>query len=280
MTLVYLYLFKRTFEKWLEDDGITYSAALSFHTIIGLPSLMLFTLFMGSIFLKEHIDETFIVTDVSLIADDMIVKTLNALFMQLEVTGTMNLTVLASFLIYLLSAGNIFFQLQKMINRMWGFKASKSSWNDWLNQLIRKRLSSLAAVIAFGAIVILSTLSELVLFVISDNIESTFYISMDIFRYAGSGISFIALILLFMYIFRVLPQASFGFKYIFTGSLLTVILLTIGKYMMGLYLSYANISTIYGTLGSLIAVLIWIYMSSIIVTFMAEFTGIYSRSGT
>jgi membrane protein len=79
-----------------------------------------------------------------------------------------------------------------------------------------------------------------------------------------------------MYLFRVLPDARVNLKYVFTGSLLTVLLLTLGKYVIGIYLSYSNITTVYGTIGSILVVLLWIYMSSIIVTFMIVFTGVYA----
>ncbi|WP_094228995.1 YihY/virulence factor BrkB family protein [Methanolobus psychrotolerans] len=275
MTSGYAYLFRRTLDKWLEDDGITSSAALSFYTLIGLPSLFLFTLFLGSIFLKEQIIRAAIITDVSMIADDFSIKALNVLFTQLSVGSSLNLGVIISFFVYLWSAGNIFFQLQKMINKMWGSKDSK---RGWFHQLVRKRMSALVAALAFGMLVSVSTLFEVVFFVISDNLETAFSISTGVIKYASFGINLLTLIALFMYLFRVLPQANLGLKYVFTGSLLTVVFLTLGKYFIGFYLSYSNIATVYGTIGSIIVIFLWVYLSSIVVTFMAEFTGVYSDS--
>nr|WP_321498814.1 YihY/virulence factor BrkB family protein [uncultured Methanolobus sp.] len=266
-------ILRTTLDKWTKEDGITNSAALSFHALIGLPSLLLFTLFLGSIFLKQQLLEAAIITDVSLFADDILVGILNSFFTQLSVSNPSNLGIIFSLAIYLWSAGNIFFQLQKLINKMWGLSPSN---RHWLHQFFHSRASALIAALAFGMIVSVSTLFELIFFVISDAIQATFQISVDTVQYASFGINVLTLIVLFMYLFRVLPDANLGIRYVFTGSLLTVLLLTLGKYVMGIYLSYSAITTIYGTIGSILVILLWIYMSAIIVTFMIVFTGVYA----
>ncbi len=276
MVSKYVGLFSRTLDKWKEDDGITNSAALSFHTIIGLPALLLFTLSLGSIFLKEQIIEAAIITDVSLFADDVSIKALNTLFTQLSVSNSFSVSAVVSFLIYLWSAGNIFLQFQKMINKMWGARASN---RNWIHGFLRKRFSALVAALAFGMLVAISTVFELIFFVISDNLEATLSISTGAVKYTSFLINFSTLIVLFMYLFRALPETIIDLKYVFTGSLLTVTLLTMGKYMMGIYLSHSNVATVYGTIGSIIVIFLWVYMSSIIVTFMVEFIGVHSGSG-
>jgi len=270
----YVGLFRKTLDKWVEDDGITNSAALSFHAIIGLPALLLFALFIGSIFLKQQIIEAAIITDVSLLTDDLSIQALNMLFTQLSISSSPGLGIILSFLVYLWSAGNIFLQLQKMINKMWGLRISNRSW---LHQFVRKRVSALVAALAFGMLVAISTVFELVFFVVSDNLESVLSISTGVVKYASFWINFATLIVLFIYLFRVLPEANIDLKYVFTGSLLTVSLLTVGKYLIGIYLAYSNITTVYGTIGSILVIFLWIYMSSIFVTFMAEFIGVYSE---
>ena len=266
-------IMKTTLDKWTIEDGITNSASLSFHALIGLPSLLLFTLFMGSIFLKQQLLKAAILTDASVFADDVAIETLNSLFTQLSVSTPSNFGIVFSFLIYLWSAGNIFFQIKKLINKMWNLAPSNK---HWLHNFFHTRLSALIAALAFGMLVSVSTLFEMIFFVISDALQTAFSISLGTVQYASFGINFITLIVLFMYLFRVLPDARVNLKYVFTGSFLTVLLLTLGKYVIGIYLSYSNITTVYGTIGSILVVLLWIYMSSIIVTFMIVFTGVYA----
>ncbi|MDK2826760.1 membrane protein [Methanolobus vulcani] len=266
-------ILKTTLDRWAKEDGITNSASLSFHALIGIPSLLLFTLFIGSIFLKQQLLQAAILTDVSVFAGDVAIEALNTLFTQLSVSSPSNFGIVFSFLIYLWSAGNIFFQIKKLINKMWGLTPSNQ---HWLHQFFHTRLSALIAAIAFGTIVSVSTLFEMLFFVISDAVQEAFSISVYSVQYASFGINFITLIILFMYLFRVLPDATMNIKYVFMSSFLTVLLLTLGKYVIGFYLSYSSITTVYGTIGSILAILLWIYMSSIIVTFMIVFTRVYA----
>ena len=41
-----------TIKEWLEDDSMTYSAALAFYFVLSLPALLLFSVSIGSIFLE------------------------------------------------------------------------------------------------------------------------------------------------------------------------------------------------------------------------------------
>jgi membrane protein len=156
---------------------------------------------------------------------------------------------------------------------MWGVSLSN---RHWLHNFFHTRLSALVAAFSFGMLVAVSTLFEMTFFVISDTVQTLFSISVDSIQYASFGINFITLILLFMYLFRVLPDVNLDLKYVFTGSALTVLLLTLGKYVIGIYLSYSNMATVYGTIGSILVILLWIYLSAIIVTFMIVFTGVYA----
>jgi membrane protein len=86
---------------------------------------------------------------------------------------------------------------------------------------------------------------------------------------------------LFATIFKVLPDARIAWRDVWVGGLLTAILFTIGKLLLGLYLGRSAIASSYGAAGSLIVLLAWVYYSSQIVFFGAEFTRVYAeREGT
>ena len=84
--------------------------------------------------------------------------------------------------------------------------------------------------------------------------------------YAGSIASFLILVLFFMLVYKVLPDKSLDFKSIFVGSLVTVILITIGKYAVGLFFAYSNPVSVYGAIGSIIGLFLLIFYSSIMIT--------------
>uniref|UniRef100_UPI002F425E0F YhjD/YihY/BrkB family envelope integrity protein n=1 Tax=Methanococcoides sp. TaxID=1966350 RepID=UPI002F425E0F len=115
----------RTIRRWNADDGTSFSAALSFYLILSLPSLLLFSLSLGGMFLKVERLQATIIDYVSPFADDEIINSLNLLFHQLPETSSLTFGLITSFLLFLWSAGNIFLQFQKTIDHMWGVLDSK-----------------------------------------------------------------------------------------------------------------------------------------------------------
>jgi len=84
--------------------------------------------------------------------------------------------------------------------------------------------------------------------------------------------------LLFAAMFRFLPDAKVAWRNVGAGAILTAALFTIGKYLIGLYLGRSGTATSYGAAGSFVLVVLWIYYSSLIFLFGAEFTVAWSEA--
>jgi membrane protein len=55
------------------------------------------------------------------------------------------------------------------------------------------------------------------------------------------------------------------------------VLFTVGKFLIGLYLGNSSLGSTYGAAGSLAVFLVWVYYSSLILFFGAEFTQVYTN---
>jgi len=262
----------RTVHKWSNDDGITDSAALSFIVLMSLPALLLFLLSVSSLFLREEAIQQSIMEYVSGVATETTVEALQILFQQMPETSTITLGLLVSFGLFLWTSGNLFLQLQKTINRMWDVSYKNSTWYE---ELIKKRISAFIAVFIFVLLIVLTTVFEVVFFSVSQQLDQFLPIPSWAIQYTSSAASFLILVLLFIYLYRVLPETKMDYKYVIAGSFLTVVLITIGKYAFSLYLRYTDPTGMYGSVGSVLAIFLWIYISAIIVTVMVEFTKVY-----
>jgi membrane protein len=78
--------------------------------------------------------------------------------------------------------------------------------------------------------------------------------------------------ILFGIIFKVLPDAKIKWKDILPGAFATSLLFLLGKFGISLYIGNSDLGTTYGAAGSLAVIFVWIYYSSIILYFGAEFT--------
>ena len=76
--------------------------------------------------------------------------------------------------------------------------------------------------------------------------------------------------------YKFMPDAKVKWPTVWVGALVTAILFTIGKTLLGLYFGKAEPGSGYGTAGSIILILLWTSYSSIIFFYGAEFTRAYS----
>src|SRR3954447_20777401 len=79
-------------------------------------------------------------------------------------------------------------------------------------------------------------------------------------------------------IFKILPDVDLAWRDVGTGAVITGVLFTAGKFLIGLYLGMSNVASSYGAAASIITILLWIYYSSLILLFGAEFTKVYAEN--
>ncbi len=94
----------------------------------------------------------------------------------------------------------------------------------------------------------------------------------------NSAISFVIAFLLFALIFKVLPAVRLAWRDVWTGALVTALLFTLGKFVIGFYLGRSGIGSGFGAAASVITVMLWIYYATLILLFGAEFTKAFAES--
>lgn len=89
--------------------------------------------------------------------------------------------------------------------------------------------------------------------------------------------SFAFTALLFAMIFKMVPDVSIAWGDVWIGAAATSLLFSIGRLLIALFIGFRSLGSIYGTIGSLVVILLWIYYSANILILGAEFTYVYSR---
>jgi membrane protein len=83
--------------------------------------------------------------------------------------------------------------------------------------------------------------------------------------------------LLFALVFKYVPDVEITWRNVWLGSVITAILFTVGKTLIGLYLGRSAVGSTFGAAGSLVLIMVWVYYSSQILFLGAEFTQVYSK---
>jgi len=101
-------------------------------------------------------------------------------------------------------------------------------------------------------------------------------VTVTLFYILDIVLNFVVITVLFGVIFKVLPDARIKWKDITAGAVATAVLFMLGKFAISFYISKSNVGSTYGTAGSIVILLVWVYYSAVILYFGAEFTKAYA----
>jgi membrane protein len=175
---------------------------------------------------------------------------------------------IAGIVVSLVGATTVFAQLQSALNLIWDIEVQRKNaiWS-WL----RARILSIGVIAAVGFVMIVSLVMSALIGVFLNQTGL-------IWEFFNQVISALVLGGLFMLLFRYLPDSRLPWRYAIRGGVVTAILFSIGKSLIGLYLSRAEIGGAYGAAGSLVLLLVWVYYSGAIFFFGAEFIQAWVRA--
>ena len=166
-------------------------------------------------------------------------------------------------------------ELQDDLNIIWKAKPPESSG---IATFVRTRLISFSLVLGIGFLLLVSLIIDAGLSALGSYLEAGFSGAKTILRILNSIAAFGMALVLFAMIFKMLPSVTLRWHDVWTGAVVTSILFSVGKLLIGLYLGNSGITTPYGAAASVITILLWIYYSSLILLFRAEFTKAYTES--
>ena len=181
-----------------------------------------------------------------------------------------NFTALIGFVTLLVAATSVFAGIPDSINMIWKLRVKPE--RGW-KAIVRSRLLSFSLIVSLGFLLLVSLIINSLLEGLMERIEILFpNFKVAVLYIINLVITFLVTTSLFAIIFKVLPDAIIQWKDVITGAMFTAILFMMGKFGITLYIRNSNIGSSYGTAGSLVILLLWVYYSSIILYFGAEFT--------
>ena len=269
-------LFKQTFSEWLEDKAPQLGAALAYYTVFSLAPLILVLLaIVGLIFRNDPGGAWNKITEqMNYFLDKSAVEVVQNIAQKAAQPNKSVLATVIGVVLALFGASGVFGQLQDALNTVWGVKA-KPGAGIW--GFLRSRFLSFAMVGGVCFLLLVSLTLESLLKGFSHYVQSVLPGGIVIALAIYWVFDLAVVILLFAVIFKFLPDAEIRWRDVWVGAGMTAIFFAIGKWALGLYLGSGSAASAYGAASSLITLLLWVYYSSQILLFGAEFTQVYAN---
>lgn len=259
-----------------KNNSITFAASTAFYTIFSLPALLIIVLNIASVLYSESTVKDELLNQASQLIGEDSANTLDDVMKNVSVSDQGIYARVLGIGILVFSATTVFVSLQNSINHIWRIKSKPEKG---IVKFVVNRLLSFSMVASIGFLLLASLVAD-ALIVIFLNYFSELFDSGTL-RLA-SVINFVVtqgiLILVFGLMYKILPDAVVKWKDVWLGAFVTMLLFGLGKYLIGLYMSNADVGSYYGTAGSLVIILIWVYYSAVIFLFGAQLTYFIAES--
>lgn len=177
---------------------------------------------------------------------------------------------------FLFSATTLFSTMQSSINYLWRVKV-KSNIKMNIFKLVRDRVLSFGVILSLGFILLVSLVVDAVIGYFKDFL--TVYISEQLIVLAQIANIFISLAIIstvFTVIYHFLPDVKVRWNASWFGGILTAVLFSAGKYIIGIVIGSTDLGAVYGAASSFIGILLWVYYASLIFYFGVELTKQFS----
>jgi membrane protein len=255
--------------RWFRSDAPSHSAALAFYTLFSLaPVLLIVLAIAGSVFGTETTQR-----EIESYADSLLgtksAKLVGSVLESVSHTELRGAAGIGALVALFFGATAFFGQLQAALNAVWGVTPPAG---HPIGTFVRKRLLSFGVVLALGFLLLVSLLVSTALSAFGAYLEARLGVPSALMYAADVGLFLAFSILLFAFIYRVLPDARIAWREVGLGAVVTAALFSLGKWAIAFYLGRAGLTTTYGAAGSLVLLLLWVYYGSMILLLGAGFT--------
>ena len=268
-------LVKRSAAAWIDDYAPSMGAALSYYTVFSLAPLLLIVVSIAGLVFGEEAARGEIFGQLAgllgadaAIAVEGVLASLNKPAQ--GVTGTfIGIGVL------LIGATSVFGELQDALDRIWRAPVRQRGGGLW--RLLRARLLSFGMILGIAFLLMVSLVIGAVIAALGKWWGGFFGGWEVLLQIVNLVVGFGLTTLVFAMIYKLMPRVRVQWRDVWIGALVTAVLFSAGKFLIGLYIGKSGVASGFGAAGSLIVVFVWVYFSAQIFLVGAEFTWIYAR---
>ena len=266
---------KETYHEWSDDDSFEKSASLAYYSVFSLPGLLIIIVTVASLIWSAQDIQEVISGQVGDAMGGDAAEQIQTMIKNSQQKSNSTMALIVGIATLVFGATGVFSQLQKSLNNAWEVELDPDAG---IMRTVISRVTALGIILTIAFLLIVSLLLSAVLSTINGWLEQQLPgIPSFLFFLVNNLVSVGVITVLFALMFKVLPDAKVEWRSVWAGAFMTSILFTIGKFLLGFYFGQSDPGATFGAAGSIILIMLWVYYSSLIMLFGAEFTQVYAR---
>lgn len=266
-------MLKDTVLSFIEDEALSRGAAIAFYTATSIAPVLLIVVAIAGLAFGRDAAQNAITDQLTGLMGKQTAEVLQTAVASAAGKSSGIWATIIGVVTLIATASGVFGEMQSSLNAIWKAKPKGTT----VSRLIRARAASLGLVAALGFLLMVSLVVSAGLTAFGGYLDATLPFGKLILTVLNVVVSLTLISVLFAAIYKVLPDRNLEWRDVIVGAVVTAILFTVGKSLIGWYLGSSAVASSYGAAGGLIVLLLWVYYSVQIFLLGAEFTKIYAN---
>ena len=262
-------LSKAAASSWVDDFAQSMGAALAYYTLFSIAPLLLIVISIAGLIFGVQAARGEIVGQLQGLMGPQGAAAVQGLLESVSKPSESITATLVGVILLMIGATSVFSELQDALDRIWRApKRHKSGiWS-----LLRTRLLSFGMMMGIGFLLMVSLVVSAALAALGKWWGPLFADWKILAHLINFLLSFAFTTTMFAMIYKIMPRVEVDWADVWIGAVVTALLFTIGKFLIGLYIGKSGLTSGFGAAGSLVVMLVWVYYSAQIFLMGAEFT--------
>lgn len=252
---------------WLKADGLRMSAAMTFYGLLSLSPLVLLIVGLLGWWMDRSVVESTLLSQVQGVMGERGASVVQGALASAQAPAEGRMASIIAFVLLLSGATGVFVELQNSLDRLWqtGNDAPPPVQKAWW-KLATLRLRGLAYVLVVGFLMLVTMVLSTIIKMFTQLAGN--WLNMEppglVVSLVNEGVSLVVMTVLFVGLMRIGTGCKPQLRYLVLGAVVSSTLFMLSKQALAWYLSTAAVVSAYGAAGSLVVVLMWIYVTSAI----------------
>lgn len=269
-------LTKESVNAWTNDFAPSMGAALSYYTLFSIAPLLIIVIAVAGLVFGADAVRTVVFDQLQALMGEEGGEAVQDMLASSSDTATGAIATAVSVVGLAIGATTVFNEIQNDLDRIWRAPALQESGGIW--NLLRTRLLSFGMILGVAFLLAVSLVVSAALATLGKWWDAWLGNWEALAHFLDIGVSLALLTLIFALIYKMIPRVKVSWHDVWIGAAVTAVLFTIGKVLIGLYLGKSDVTSSFGTAGSLVIVMVWVYYASQIFLFGAELTRVYAET--
>ena len=269
-------LIKSAVAAWIDDYAPSMGAALSYYTIFSLAPLLLIVIAIAGLFFGADAVRGEIFGQLRGLMGDDAARAVEGILASVSKPSEGIAASVIGVIVLLIGATAVFGELQDALDRIWRAPVHDKASGLW--GFVQTRLLSFGMIFGIAFLLMVSLVLGAVMAALGKWWGGVFGGWELLAQSINTLVGFVLTTVVFAMIYKYMPRVRVRWDDVWLGALVTSVLFTVGKFLIGIYIGKSGVASGFGAAGSLVIILIWVYYSAQIFLIGAEFTWVYAHT--